>query len=38
LADGHAEKEIKGLIDGASAALILRDFIKNISLRKKVVL
>ena len=38
LADGHVEKEIKGLIDGASAALILRDFIRNISLRKKVVL
>ena len=38
LEDGHAEKEIKGLIDGASAALILRDFLRNISLGKKVVL
>jgi putative Holliday junction resolvase len=38
LADGRAEKEIKGLIDGESAALILRDFLRDISLGKKVVL
>jgi putative Holliday junction resolvase len=36
LADGHDESEIKGLIDGEAAALILRDFLHGTQPRTQV--